>query len=103
MDKILTVVIPTYNMERYLRYCLDSLCVGRGSDALEVLVINDGSTDSSSAIAHEYEQKSPGIFRVIDKENGNYGSCVNRGLTEAKGKYIKILDADDSFDQYCPK
>lgn len=98
MDKILTVVIPTYNMERYLRYCLDSLCVGRGSDSLEVLVINDGSTDSSSAIAHEYEQKSPGIFRVIDKENGNYGSCVNRGLTEAKGKYIKILDADDSFD-----
>ena len=98
MDKILTVVIPTYNMERYLRYCLDSLCVGRGSDALEVLVINDGSTDSSSAIAHEYEQKSPGIFRVIDKENGNYGSCVNMGLEAGTGKYVKVLDADDSFD-----
>lgn len=98
MDKILTVVIPTYNMERYLRYCLDSLCVSRGGDALEVLVINDGSKDSSSAIAHEYERKYPGMFRVIDKENGNYGSCVNRGLAEAKGKYIKILDADDSFD-----
>ena len=89
MDKVLTVVIPTYNMERYLRYCLDSLCVSRGGEALEVLVVNDGSKDTSSAIAHEYEQKHPGIFRVIDKENGNYGSCVNRGLAEAKGKYIK--------------
>lgn len=98
MDKVLTVVIPTYNMERYLRYCLDSLCVSRGGEALEVLVVNDGSKDTSSAIAHEYEQKHPGIFRVIDKENGNYGSCVNRGLAEAKGKYIKVLDADDSFD-----
>ena len=98
MDKVLTVVIPTYNMERYLRYCLDSLCVSRGGDVLEVLVINDGSKDSSSAIAHEYEREYPGLFRVIDKENGNYGSCINRGLAEAKGKYIKILDADDSFD-----
>lgn len=97
-DKILTVVIPTYNMEKYLRYCLDSLCCGSYLNALEILVINDGSKDSSSAIAHEYERKYPIAFRVIDKENGNYGSCVNRGLSEAKGKYIKILDADDSFD-----
>ena len=100
MDKVLTVVVPTYNMERYLRYCLDSLCVSRGGEALEVLVVNDGSKDSSSAIAHEYERKHPGVFRVIDKENGNYGSCVNRGMAEAKGKYIKILDADDSFDTH---
>ena len=98
MDKILTVVIPTYNMEKYLRYCLDSLCVVQEGEALEVLIINDGSNDASSVIGHEYERKQPEIFRVIDKENGNYGSCVNRGLAEAKGKYIKILDADDSFD-----
>ncbi len=98
MEKILTVVVPTYNMEQYLKYCLDSLCVGTGLEDLEVLVVNDGSTDASSAIAHEYEKKHPQTFRVIDKENGNYGSCVNRGLSEARGKYIKILDADDSFD-----
>ena len=98
MEKVLTVVVPTYNMEQYLKYCLDSLCVGTGLEDLEVLVVNDGSTDASSAIAHEYEKKYPQTFRVIDKENGNYGSCVNRGLAEARGKYIKILDADDSFD-----
>ena len=98
MEKVLTVVVPTYNMERYLGYCLDSLCVGEGMDGLEVLVVNDGSRDASPAIARRYEKRYPRTFRVIDKENGNYGSCVNRGLDEARGKYIKILDADDSFD-----
>lgn len=97
MDKILTIIIPTYNMEKYLRHCLDSLIVPN-MEKVEVLVINDGSKDSSSAIGHEYQDKYPQTFRVIDKENGNYGSCVNRGLKEATGKYVKVLDADDSFD-----
>lgn len=101
MEKILTIIIPTYNMEKYLRRCLDSLIVDAEKMAqLEVLVVNDGSKDSSSAIAHEYAAKYPQTFRVIDKENGNYGSCVNRGLKEANGKYVKILDADDYFDNY---
>lgn len=99
MDKLLTIVIPTYNMQAYLHRCLDSLIVPNEQMALlEVLVINDGSKDKSSAIAHEYETKYPSTFRVIDKENGNYGSCINRGLKEATGKYIKVLDADDWFD-----
>lgn len=97
MKKILSIVIPTYNMEKYLRHCLDSLLIDEGLDDVEVLVINDGSKDSSLAIAQEYESKYPHTFRVIDKENGNYGSCINRGLKEATGKYIKVLDADDSF------
>lgn len=84
-------------MEKYLRHCLDSLIVSN-MDKVEVLVINDGSKDSSSAIAHEYQDKYPQTFRVIDKENGNYGSCINRGLKEATGKYVKVLDADDWFD-----
>ena len=95
---ILTIIIPTYNMEKYLRHCLDSLIVPN-MDKVEVLVINDGSKDSSSAIGHEYQDKYPQTFRVIDKENGNYGSCVNRGLKEATGKYIKVLDADDWFNK----
>ena len=98
MEKALTLVIPTYNLEKYLRTCRDSLIVGEGQEQLEVLVINDGSKDASSVIAHEYEAKHPESFRVIDKENGNYGSCINRGLKEATGKYIKILDADDYLD-----
>lgn len=99
MDKLLTIVIPTYNMQDYINRCLDSLVIESSlMEQLEVLVVNDGSKDSSSAIAHEYEAKFPGTFRVIDKENGNYGSCVNRGLAEAQGMYIKVLDADDWFD-----
>lgn len=100
MNKLLTIVIPTYNMQDYLRRCLDSLILkdSEQMNQLEILVINDGSKDNSSAIAHEYEAKYPNTFRVIDKENGNYGSCVNRGLKEATGKYIKILDADDWLD-----
>ena len=98
-NKILTIVIPTYNMEALLGRCLDSLLInGSPNSALEVLVIIDGATDRSSEIAHGYETRFPEIFHVIDKPNGNYGSCINKGLAEAQGKYIKILDADDSVD-----
>ncbi len=97
-DKLLTIIVPTYNMEKYLHKCLDSLLVSDDNmERLEVLVVNDGSKDSSSKIAYEYEEKYPQTFRVIDKENGNYGSCINRGLEEATGKYIKVLDADDYY------
>lgn len=83
-------------MEKYLRRCLNSLIIDEeGMKQLEVLVINDGSKDSSSQIAHEYQNKYPDTYRVIDKENGNYGSCVNKGIVKATGKYFKILDADD--------
>lgn len=98
MDKILTIVIPSYNMEQYIATCLESLLVKENRDSLEVLIINDGSKDKTLYIANEYAEKYPELFRVIDKPNGNYGSCVNKGLKEAQGKYIKILDADDQFD-----
>lgn len=103
MKKILSIIIPTYNMEGYLDKCLTSLILDDESlmAQLEVLVINDGSQDRSSEIAHGYEQRYPQTFRVIDKENGNYGSCINRGLKEATGKYIKVLDADDWFENSC--
>lgn len=85
-------------MEKYLHRCLDSLILSDEEMlSLEVLVINDGSKDSSSQIAHEYESKYPQTFRVIDKENGNYGSCINCGLKEVTGKYVKVLDADDYY------
>lgn len=96
--KILTVVVPTYNMERYLDRCLSSLILDeeKMSD-MEVLVVNDGSKDRSSEIAHGYEYRFPHTFHVIDKENGNYGSCINAALHIATGIFIKVLDADDTF------
>lgn len=94
--KTLTIIVPTYNMENYIGKCLSSLIVS-GKD-LEVLVIIDGSEDKSSEIAKDYQAKYPDIFRVVEKENANYGSCVNVGLSLAQGEYIKVLDADDCFD-----
>lgn len=102
MGKILSVVIPTYNMGEYLDRCLTSLIIREDLMLeIEVLIINDGSTDCSFEIANRYVEKYPHSFRVINKENGHYGSCVNRGLKEATGKYIKLLDADDWFDNSC--
>ena len=98
MDKLLTVLVPSYNMEKYLEKGLSSLVIRENLlKYLEVLVINDGSKDSTSTIAHRFEHDYPGVFTAIDKENGNYGSCVNAGLKLAKGTFIKILDADDYF------
>ena len=97
MEKTLSIIVPAYNMETYLPKCLGSLVVGDKDTLakLEVLVVNDGSKDSTSEIAHRYEAKHPGVFRVIDKENGHYGSCTNRGLKEATGRFVKVVDADD--------
>ena len=99
MDKILTIIVPAYNMEKYLDRCLSSLIVNeKQMEQLEILVINDGSKDNTPEIARRFEQDYPKTFRLINKENGHYGSCVNRGLSEAEGTFVKILDADDSLN-----
>lgn len=89
-------------MEVYLDKCLSSLIVKDINllNSLEVFVIIDGATDRSSEIAHTYQLQYPDVFCVIDKTNGNYGSCVNKGLEIATGSYVKVLDADDSFDTF---
>lgn len=98
MEKILSVVIPTYNMEALLPRCLDSFILEKEDmEMLEVIVVNDGSKDSSSQIAHEYQKRYPNTFVVIDKQNGNYGSCINAALKVAKGEYFRICDADDYY------
>jgi glycosyltransferase involved in cell wall biosynthesis len=84
-------------MERYIGKCLDSLLIPE-IDAVEVLVVNDGSKDRSSEIAHGYADRYPQSIKVIDKANGNYGSCINVALPIATGRYVKVLDADDTFD-----
>lgn len=86
-------------MERYLEQCLTSLVVSDELMArLEVIVVNDGSTDRTSMIAHTYASRFPATFVVIDKANGHYGSCINAGLKVATGRYIRVLDADDWVD-----
>lgn len=99
MEKILSVSIASYNVEKYIRKALDSCCVPEIMDRLEVLVVNDGSTDSTLEIAREYETKYPGTFRVIDKKNGGYGSTVNASIKAATGRYFRLLDGDDWFDR----
>jgi glycosyltransferase involved in cell wall biosynthesis len=98
-EKLLTVSIAAYNVEQYLRQALESLVVPETMDEIEVLIVNDGSADSTSAIGHEFEKKYPETFRVIDKENGGYGTTVNRGISEARGVYFRLLDGDDWFDR----
>lgn len=95
MEKILTVVVPTYNAERYLRDNLESFEIPELMQDVEILVINDGSTDHSLEIAEEYMRRYPNTYRVITKENGGHGSGINCGIQHAKGTYFKVVDADD--------
>lgn len=95
MEKILTVTIPSYNVEKYLKQTLDSFLAEEILEEIEVLIVDDGSKDGTAAIGKEYERKYPGTFRVISKENGGHGSTINRGIQEAKGRYFKVVDGDD--------
>ena len=98
MSKLLSIIIPTYNMEALLPRCLDSLLVDGALEQLEAIVVNDGSRDGSLAIANSYKERFPDTVTVIDKPNGNYGSTINAALPVAKGKYVKVLDSDDWFN-----
>lgn len=99
MKKLLTIIVPIYNTQDFLTKCLDSLIVNDNLlPLLEVLLIIDGSPDNSIIIAKKYQDKYPSTFIIIDKENGGYGSVLQRGIDEANGKYCKILDSDDWYD-----
>ncbi|MDD2980778.1 MAG: glycosyltransferase family A protein [Hespellia sp.] len=95
MKKILTVTIPSYNVEQYLNQTLDSFIEESIMEDIEVLIVDDGSKDTTAAIGREYESRYPGTFRVISKENGGHGSTINRGAAEASGTYFKVVDGDD--------
>lgn len=93
MIPAVSVLVPVYNVEKYLRECLDSI-VSQTLQDIEIICINDGSTDSSLEILHEYAQKD-GRIRVISKKNTGYGNTMNIGLQNCKGKYIGIVESDD--------
>ena len=96
--KILTVIVPVYNTEKYIKRCLDSLDNKEINDKLEVLVVSDGSKDNAINIAKEYSKRLPDTFKIIEKENGGHGSTINKGLELATGKYFRVLDCDDWVD-----
>lgn len=95
MDKIVTFVILAYNVEQYLKKCLDSFLCEPVMDRIEVLIIDDGSKDTTGQIAQSYARNYPDTFRVYHKANGGHGSGINAGSAMARGKYFKAIDADD--------
>ena len=99
-NKLLTVCVPAYNVEKYLDRCLYTLIDHDMSPYMEVLVIDDGSADHTAQIGHEYERRYPGVVRVISKENGGHGSTINTAVQEAKGLYFRTVDGDDWVDSY---
>ena len=98
MQKILTITIPSYNVEAYIAAALDTMVTINNLDLLEILVVNDGSKDNTVAVAQQYVDKYPNSVRIIDKENGGHGSTINTGIREATGKYFKVVDGDDWVD-----
>ena len=95
MSKILTITIPSYNVEKYIDKCVQSMLVESILDDIEILIVNDGSKDSTPEIARGYVEKYPKTVRLINKENGGHGSTINAGIREATGKYFKVVDGDD--------
>lgn len=98
MEKVLSIVVPAYNVEKYLEECLHSLEIESILDKIEVLVINDGSKDGTKQIAQVFCDKYPETYFLYDKENGGHGSGINYGIRYASGTYFKVLDGDDWFD-----
>jgi glycosyltransferase involved in cell wall biosynthesis len=95
--KVLTVAVPAYNAEKTLRNCLDSLLEPSVLSLLEVIVVDDGSRDGTGAIGDEYGRRYPGCVRVVHKENGGHGSGINAAIGLARGRYFKVVDADDTL------
>ena len=88
-----SIIVPTYNVENYLVECLESI-VNQTLKDIEIICIDDGSTDNSGKILDEYAQKDSRI-KVIHKENAGYGKAMNLGLDNATGEYIGFVDSDD--------
>jgi len=93
-EKTVTFVVPSYNSAKTLRYCLDSFLVAEVFEDMEVLVVSDGSTDTTAAIAKEYAKQYP-FIKLYEKENGGHGSVINFAAKIAQGRYLKVIDSDD--------
>ena len=93
--KTLTFVVPAYNMTEYLERCVMSLIAAKRNDDIEVLIVDDGSSDGTLEMAQKFEARYPGIVRAIHQANKGHGGAVNPGIAAASGMYVKVVDADD--------
>lgn len=94
--KLISFIVPSYNAQDYLQYCVESLLPG--GDSVELLIVNDGSSDNTARIAEDYAQRYPNIVKAIHQENKGHGGAVNTGIAHASGRYTKVVDSDDWVD-----
>ena len=94
--KLLTVTVPCYNSAAYMERCLQTLLPG--GEEMDILIVDDGSTDETGAIADRYAAQYPEVVRVIHQENGGHGEGINQGVRSARGLYFKVVDSDDRLD-----
>lgn len=93
--KVLTFIIPAYNSEKFLKKCIPTMLLPGVLEKLEIIVVNDGSTDATTAAAQKYCDAYPETVRLISQENKGHGGALNTGCAAACGKYLKVIDADD--------
>ena len=95
--KLLSAAVPCYNSANYMEKAIESLL--KGGEDMEIIIVNDGSTDDTAKIADQYALKYPNIIKVIHQENGGHGCAVNTGLANATGLYYKVVDSDDWLNE----
>ena len=93
MKKILSIAVPCYNSEAYMHRCIESLLVG--GEEVEIIIVDDGSTDGTAEIADKYAEEYPTICKAVHKTNGGHGDAVMEGLRNATGVFFKVVDSDD--------
>lgn len=94
--KIITFTVPCFNSAAYMEHCIETLLPG--GEYVEIILVDDGSTDDTAKIADEYAAKFPSIIKAVHQENGGHGDAVNTGLKNASGVYFKVVDSDDWLD-----
>lgn len=93
--KVLSFIIPSFNSEHFLDICIPSMLVPEVLSKIEIIVVNDGSTDGTAAVAEKYCNQYPETVRLLSQENKGHGGALNTGCAAATGKYLKVIDADD--------
>lgn len=94
--KYITFAVPCYNSESYMDRCIETLLTG--GKLVEIVLVDDGSSDATAEIADRYQEKYPDIIKVVHQPNSGHGEGVNQGLRHATGKYFKVVDSDDWLD-----